>query len=44
MKRRILVARGENEDFLDGVDTLNERSERLEARINRLMRHLQEGR
>jgi len=35
------VAPGEIDDFLDGVDLLRERSERLEARLTRLQRSLQ---
>jgi ubiquinone biosynthesis protein UbiJ len=33
---RLALAPGEIEDFLDGVDTLRERSERLQARVTRL--------
>ncbi len=33
---RLAVAPGEVEGFLDGVDTLRERSERLQARVSRL--------
>ncbi|PWK92335.1 ubiquinone biosynthesis protein UbiJ [Fulvimonas soli] len=33
---RLAVPRGEVDDFLDGVDALRERSERLEARLARL--------
>lgn len=39
---RVALAPGEVEAFLDGVDTLRERSERLEARVQRLVRRLQE--
>lgn len=38
---RLALAPGEAEAFLDGVDALRERSERLEARINRLAARLQ---
>ena len=38
---RIALAPGEVEQFLDGVDQLRERSERLEARLGRLARRLQ---
>ena len=38
---RIALAPGEVEEFLDGVDQLRERSERLEARLGRLTRRLQ---
>ena len=38
---RIALAPGEVEEFLDGVDQLRERSERLEARLARLTRRLQ---
>ncbi|MFC5582289.1 ubiquinone biosynthesis accessory factor UbiJ [Rhodanobacter terrae] len=38
---RIALAPGEVEDFLDGVDHLRERSERLESRVQRLIRRLQ---
>lgn len=38
---RIAMAPGEVEGFLDGVDHLRERSERLEARVQRLARRLQ---
>jgi ubiquinone biosynthesis protein UbiJ len=38
---RIAVAPGEIDDFLDGVDLLRERSERLESRLTRLQRSLQ---
>jgi ubiquinone biosynthesis protein UbiJ len=38
---RIAVAPGEAEAFLDGVDQLRERSERLEARVRRLAQRLQ---
>lgn len=35
---RIAVAPGEADDFLDGVDELRERTERLQARLDRLQR------
>jgi ubiquinone biosynthesis protein UbiJ len=35
---RVTIAPGEMDDFLDGVDTLRERAERLEARLARLTR------
>jgi ubiquinone biosynthesis accessory factor UbiJ len=38
---RLAVAPGEVDDFLDGVDAVRERSERLEARLARLARRLQ---
>jgi len=38
---RVALAQGEVEDFLDGVDALRERSERLESRMQRLARRLQ---
>ena len=38
---RIALAPGEVESFLDGVDTLRERSDRLESRVQRLTRRLQ---
>lgn len=38
---RVALAPGEVEDFLDGVDHLRERSERLESRVQRLMQRLQ---
>jgi ubiquinone biosynthesis protein UbiJ len=38
---RIATAPGEVEGFLDGVDHLRERSERLESRVQRLMQRLQ---
>jgi ubiquinone biosynthesis protein UbiJ len=38
---RIAMAPGEVEGFLDGVDHLRERSERLEARVQRLVQRLQ---
>ena len=38
---RVALAPAEVEDFLDGVDNLRERSERLEARVQRLRRRLQ---
>ena len=38
---RIALAPGEVESFLDGVDTLRERSERLESRVQRLTQRLQ---
>lgn len=37
---RVAMAPGEIEDFLDGVDELRERSERLESRIQRLLQRL----
>ena len=37
---RIALAPGEVDDFLDGVDELRERSERLQARIQRLTQRL----
>ncbi len=37
---RVTVAPGEVDEFLDGVDTLRERSERLEARLARLEQRL----
>ncbi len=37
---RVAMAPGEVEDFLDGVDNLRERSERLESRVQRLMQRL----
>ncbi len=40
---RVAMAPGEVEDFLDGVDQLRERSERLEARVQRLVRRLQDN-
>jgi ubiquinone biosynthesis protein UbiJ len=40
---RVAVAPGEVEDFLDGVDALRERSERLEARLARLERRLKDA-
>lgn len=39
---RLALAPGEVEGFLDGVDTLRERSERLESRVQRLARRLQD--
>ena len=33
---RLVVPRGELDDFLDEVDTLRERGERLQARVERL--------
>jgi len=39
---RLALAPGEVEGFLDGVDTLRERSERLESRVQRLVRRLQD--
>jgi ubiquinone biosynthesis protein UbiJ len=38
---RVAMAPGEVEGFLDGVDALRERSERLESRVRRLMQRLQ---
>lgn len=38
---RVALAPGEVEGFLDGVDALRERSERLESRVQRLARRLQ---
>ena len=38
---RIALAPGEVEGFLDGVDDLRERSERLESRVQRLIQRLQ---
>lgn len=38
---RVAMAPGEVEGFLDGVDQLRERSERLESRVQRLMQRLQ---
>ena len=38
---RIALAPGEVEGFLDGVDNLRERSERLESRVQRLVQRLQ---
>ena len=38
---RIALAPGEVDGFLDGVDNLRERSERLESRVQRLARRLQ---
>ncbi|HWU75195.1 MAG TPA: SCP2 sterol-binding domain-containing protein [Rhodanobacter sp.] len=38
---RVALAPGELEDFLDGVDQVRERSERLESRLQRLSRRLQ---
>jgi ubiquinone biosynthesis accessory factor UbiJ len=38
---RVAMAPGEVEGFLDGVDDARERSERLEARVQRLMQRLQ---
>lgn len=37
---RIALAPGEVESFLDGVDSVRERSERLESRVQRLARRL----
>ncbi|KRE94400.1 sterol-binding protein [Frateuria sp. Soil773] len=37
---RVTVAQGELDPFLDGVDALRERSERLEARVARLQQRL----
>jgi ubiquinone biosynthesis accessory factor UbiJ len=38
---RVAMAPGEVEGFLDGVDDVRERSERLEARVQRLVQRLQ---
>lgn len=38
---RLALAPGEVEGFLDGVDQLRERSERLESRVKRLVQRLQ---
>ena len=38
---RVALAPGEVETFLDGVDTLRERSERLDSRVQRLIRRVQ---
>jgi ubiquinone biosynthesis accessory factor UbiJ len=38
---RVALAPGEVEGFLDGVDNLRERSERLESRVQRLAQRLQ---
>lgn len=38
---RVALAPGELEDFLDGVDGLRERSERLESRVQRLTQRVQ---
>jgi len=38
---RVALAPGEVEGFLDGVDNLRERSERLESRVQRLVHRLQ---
>lgn len=38
---RVALAPGEVEGFLDGVDHLRERSERLESRVQRLVQRLQ---
>jgi len=38
---RVAMAPGEVEGFLDGVDEVRERSERLEARVQRLLQRLQ---
>ena len=38
----LALAPGEVEGFLDGVDTLRERSDRLESRVQRLVRRLQD--
>ncbi len=40
---RLAVAPGEVEGFLDGVDALRERSDRLESRLQRLARRLQDN-
>jgi ubiquinone biosynthesis protein UbiJ len=39
---RIAVAPGELDDFLDGVDALRERTERLDARLARIERQRRE--
>ena len=39
---RLALAPGEVEGFLDAVDTLRERSDRLESRVQRLVRRLQD--
>ena len=39
---RLALAPGEVEGFLDGVDTRRERSDRLESRVQRLVRRLQD--
>jgi ubiquinone biosynthesis protein UbiJ len=38
---RVAMAPGEVEGFLDGVDALRERSDRLEARVQRLVQRMQ---
>jgi ubiquinone biosynthesis protein UbiJ len=40
---RLAMAPGEVDAFLDGVDHLRERSERLQARVQRLVRRLQDS-
>lgn len=40
---RLALAPGEVDDFLDGVDAVRERSERLEARLARLRQRLSAG-
>ena len=40
-EERVALAPGEVEGFLDGVDNLRERSERLESRVQRLVQRLQ---
>ena len=40
---RVAAAPGEVESFLDGVDELRDRSERLEARLTRLEQRLKKG-
>ena len=40
---RVAMAPGEVEGFLDGVDELRERSERLESRVQRLLQRAQGG-
>lgn len=40
---RVALAPGEVEGFLDGVDSLRERSERLESRVQRLLQRVQGG-
>jgi ubiquinone biosynthesis protein UbiJ len=38
---RVALAAGEVEEFLDGVDHLRERSERMASRVQRLVTRLQ---
>ncbi|EIL98076.1 sterol-binding protein [Rhodanobacter thiooxydans] len=40
---RVAMAPGEVEGFLDGVDDVRERSERLESRVRRLLQRLQDN-